>query len=63
MREIYILYETTTNFVSISCDIDKLASVLYSDIYIAKLTNKDILLIHGSNGYSRFITPSKILDF
>jgi hypothetical protein len=62
MRQIYILYKTTNNFVTISCDNDELATMLYSDIYNAKLTKKDILLIQGSHGYSRFIDPSEILD-
>jgi len=62
MRQIYILYKTTNNFVTVSCDNDILATQLYSDIYNAKLSKKDILLIQGSNGYSRFIDPCEILD-
>jgi len=62
MRQICILYKTTNNFVTIQCDNDKLATQLYSDIYNAKISKKDILLINGSNGYSRFIDPSEILD-
>jgi hypothetical protein len=62
MRHIYILYKTTNNFVTISCDNDILATQLFTDIYNAKLTKKDILLIQGSNGYSRFIDPTEILD-
>jgi hypothetical protein len=62
MRQICILYKTTNNFVTLSCDNDKMASQIYSQIYNAKLTKKDILLINGSDGYSRFIDPSEILD-
>lgn len=62
MRTIAILYKNTNNFVHISCDNDELANKLYTDLYNAKLTKKDIFLINGSGGYSRFIDPSEIAD-
>ena len=62
MRTISILYKNTNNYVGISCDNDELATKLYTDIYNAKIAKKDILLINGSGGYSRFIDPSEIAD-
>lgn len=62
MRTIQILYKHTTTYLGIQCDNDELADKLYSEIYNAKLNKKDILLINGSKGFSRFIDPSEIAD-
>lgn len=62
MRQICILYKTQNNYITIDCENSTLANQLYSDIYNAKITKKDILLIQGVNGYSRFIDPSEIQD-
>jgi len=62
MRTIQILYKGTSEYVGITCDNDELADKLYSEIYNAKVNGKDILLINGAKGFSRFIDPTQIAD-